>query len=359
MEKALSRGLALCIACLVNLTPAVWGDDPNTVVAVRPSPEVRPPAATAVGIDVNSVMVGSWLRLPDLPESKEQFGMEACEGKIYAVAGICHGEETATCFVYDTNNGQWSPIAPLPKEVQSPCLRAVKGRLFCFGGYHHRIAVKHPNVWLYDPNADTWLERRPMPVAREDAGSAVVNGQVWIIGGFTNPGHVLVPQIDVYDPDLDAWVESFSIKPHDGDWPGRALGDFGCAAGNTVWCMAGTEVTENYPFLQPSTVGFFVTETDLGYVSIPDPRCYAELEVIGDCLYVVGGCRTSTTDYADTMLILDLQTETWKEPVPLAYPARGQGVCSWNGILYVAGGYDGMTRSDFCLWMGENHTEGQ
>jgi hypothetical protein len=90
-----------------------------------------------------------------------------------------------------------------------------------------------------------------MPVAREDAGSAVINGQVWIVGGLTNPGHQLVAQIDVYDPDLDAWVQSLAIKPHDADWPGRALGDFACAVGDTLWCLAGTETTENYPFLQP------------------------------------------------------------------------------------------------------------
>ena len=359
MRKASLRALALCLACLVSPAPAVSGDDPNTAAMGEPPVRQRTPAAAENGAGAGPLMSGPWLHLPNLPESKEQMGLEACAGKIYAVAGICNGEETASSFVYDTNEGRWSPIAPLPKDVQSLCLRAVKGRLFSFGGYHHRWAIKHPNVWLYDPNADAWLPRSPMPVAREDAGSAVINGQVWIVGGLTNPAHQLVAQIDVYDPDLDAWVLSLTIKPHDGDWPGRALGDFACAADGAVWCLAGTETVENYPFLQPAPLGFFANETDLSYIDVPDPRCYAELEVIGDSLYVVGGCRTSTTDYADTMLILDMQTQTWKKPVPLPYPARGQGACSWNGILYVAGGYDGQTRSDFCLWMGEDDTKGQ
>ena len=30
MNEALFRGLSLCIACVASLTPAVWGDDPNT-----------------------------------------------------------------------------------------------------------------------------------------------------------------------------------------------------------------------------------------------------------------------------------------------------------------------------------------
>jgi hypothetical protein len=343
------------LASLVSLVPVVSGEDPNAA-ALKPPVTRKLPSTAADNPDAGSLMVGPWLRLPEMPESKEQFGLEACEGKVYAIAGICNDRETDTCFVYDTDNGQWSPIAPLPKEVQSPCVRAVKGHLYCFGGYHHVLAVKHPNVWLYDPNSDSWLTRCPMPVAREDAGSAVINNQVWIIGGLTNPAHKFVLQIDVYDPDLDAWVDSFAIKPHgDDDWPGRALGDFACAAGNTLWCMAGTEIGENYPLLWPSPMGFFTNGVDLSYVPIPDPRCYAEVEVIGDSLFLVGGCRTSTTDYADTMIILDMPSQTWKKPVPLPYPARGQGVCSWNGILYLAGGYDGHTHSDFSLWMGEGY----
>lgn len=346
MRMTPSLALVIYLAGLANLVPLYAGDDPNVPLTGR---QRQPPKPAN---DPNSLTVGPWLRLPPMPESKEQFGLEACNGKIYAVAGICHGQETDTCFVYDPNSGLWSAIARLPKEVQSPCLRAVNGQLFCFGGYHHLIAVKHPNVWLYDPNADTWLSRTAMPIAREDAGSAVINGQVWIVGGFTNPDHLLVPQIDVYDPGLDAWVLSFAIKPHDGDWPGRALGDFACAWGGAIWCLAGTEITDNYPYLQPDPLGFFASETDMGYLSIPDPRCYAELETIGDYLYLVGGCRTSTTDYADTMLILDLPTQTWKAPVPLPFGARGQGVCSLDDTLYLAGGYDGDSRNDFFLWLG-------
>jgi N-acetylneuraminic acid mutarotase len=295
-----------------------------------------------------------WLHLADLPENKEQFGLEACQGKIYAIAGICDGDETGSCFVYDTNSGRWATMALLPRAIQSPCVRAVNGRLFCFQGYDHKTALKYPDVYLYDPNADAWRPRAPIPIPREDSGSAVINGQVWIVGGFTHPGHLIVPQIDIYDPDRNRWLAPITIKPHDEDWPGRALGDFGCTVGDHIWCMGGTEITDDYPHLVPCPWGFFTDGTDLGLVPIPDPRCYAEMEVIGDSLYVVGGCRTSTTDYADTMLILDLPTQTWKKPVLLPYPARGQGVCTWNGVLYVAGGYDGRTRTDFCLWLGDD-----
>ncbi|MCU0915419.1 MAG: hypothetical protein MUC88_12765 [Planctomycetes bacterium] len=351
MTKASWLALAICLSSLIGPAVAAGADDPNASTPPQPPVRQRFPPVPESGLQATEVMTGPWLRLPPLPESKEQFGFEACDGKLYAVAGVCHGKETDCAFVYDTNTGHWRSIAPLPIAVQSLCLRAVKGRLFCFGGYHHALPLKYRDVWLYDPNADAWLPRTPMPVAREDAGSGVVNGQVWIVGGLTNPAHALVPRIDIYDPDRDAWVLSFSIKPHEGDWPGRALGDFACAADGTIWCLAGTESLEGYPLLRPAPIGFFANQTDLGYVAIPDPRCYAELEVIDNDLYVVGGCRTSTWDFADTMLILDLKTHTWQDPVPLPYKARGQGVCSWNGALYVAGGFDGQTRDELCMWM--------
>jgi hypothetical protein len=102
--------------------------------------------------------------------------------------------------------------------------------------------------------------------------------------------------------------------------------------------------------LQPATWGFFTDGTVMGYLDIPDPRCYAEVEAVDGLLCIVGGCRTSLTDYADTMLQYDVPRQAWRYPVPLPYGARGQGACSWDGVLYVAGGYDGHTRPDFCQW---------
>jgi hypothetical protein len=302
---------------------------------------------------------GVWRRLPDLPESKEQFGLEACAGRIYAVAGICEGQETDSAFVYDVAARQWSPIAPLPREAQSVCLRAVNRRLFCFGGYDHRIALKYDDVWLYDPDFDVWIPRSPMPVAREDAGSAVIDGRVWIVGGLTNVGHVLVGRIDIYDPELDLWLPPMTLPPTETDWPGRALGDFGCAFDRFVFCLGGTETMERYSWrLQPASWGFFTDGTVVGYLDIPDPRCYAEVETVRGLLCIVGGCRQSLTDYADTMLLYDAARQVWRYPVPLPYAARGQGACSWDDVLYVAGGYDGHTRPDFCQWMEDERIGG-
>jgi hypothetical protein len=344
--------LVASLAGLLSMTPAISGDDPNTPAVRRLPAGPELPLASADDAGDRPPLVGSWLRLPDMPEPKEQFDMTACRGKIYAVAGINNDDETNTCFVYDTDTGQWSQIASLPRHAQDPILHEVKGRLYSVEGYDHKSGIKYSDVWLYDPNADAWLPRAPIPVPREDAGSAVINGQIWVVGGLTMPGHTMSPRIDIYDPDLDTWLPPLTIKPHDQDWPGRALGDFGCTYGGHFWCLSGTENMEGYPLLHPCPWGFFTDGNDLGIIDLPDPRAYSVLKGIGDCLYVIGGCYTSTRDYAKTMLVFHVPTQTWKEPVPLPYAARCQSACTYKGDLYIAGGYDSHQRSDFFLWMG-------
>ena len=46
-----------------------------------------------------------WQRLPDMPQAKEQLGFEAMGDRVYAVGGICDGNETNTCFAYDLMAG--------------------------------------------------------------------------------------------------------------------------------------------------------------------------------------------------------------------------------------------------------------
>jgi hypothetical protein len=84
-------GLVVCLAGLMSPVSLQAEDDPNA--AAIPMPAVRGRIEpTTPGADINSVgVVGPWLRLRPLPESKEQFGLEACGDKIYAVAGICNG----------------------------------------------------------------------------------------------------------------------------------------------------------------------------------------------------------------------------------------------------------------------------
>ena len=102
----------------------------------------------------------------------------------------------------------------------------------------------------------------------------------------------------------------------------------------------------SYPSLVPAGYGWAFHSRDRTWSlvqGIPTPRCYAESELIGSSIYVVGGVTTSTTNWFWTMDILDTQTDEWQPSKPLPYAARGMGVASTWGELYIAGGYNGRT----------------
>ncbi len=278
-----------------------------------------------------------WQRLPDMPQAKEQHGFEAVGDRLYAIGGICDGNETNTGFAYDLLAGSWEPVAPMSLAIQSPSLRAVGDRLFLVGGYDSHRRIKYAQCLEYDATADQWLERSPMPSGREDMGSAVVGDEIWIFGGVANPDHQILDEILVYNTSMDFWTGPYSMPEP------RALGDLAASAGETVYLLTGTNTLFGYPALVPAEDGWAFNSRDRTWLSIegiPTPRCYAESELIGSSIYVVGGVSSSTTDWFSTMDILDVRTNTWRPSKPLPYAARGMGVASARGELYVAGGHN-------------------
>ncbi len=294
---------------------------------------------------------GVWQRLPDMPQAKEQLGFEAMGNRLYAVGGIYDGNETATGFAYDLLTGYWEPIASMSLAIQSPCLRAVGDRLFLIGGYDSHLKIKYEQCLEYDAPLDQWLQRSPMPSGREDMGSAVVGDEIWIFGGVANPEHQILSEVLVYNTTLDAWDGPYRMPEP------RALGDFGVSLGETVYLLAGTNMLFGYPSLWPAEHGWAFNSRDRTWAvveGIPTPRCYAEAERIGSRIYVVGGVTSSTTNWVSSMDILDTDTNTWRASQPLPYAARGVGVTSAGGELYLAGGHDGRAHARFYVYVPDN-----
>ena len=292
-----------------------------------------------------------WQRLPDMPQPKEQLAFEAMGDRLYAVGGICDGSETTTGFAYDLPAGCWEPIAPMPLAIQSPCLRAVGDRLFLIGGYDSYRKIKYEQCLEYDAVLDQWLQRSPMPSGREDMGSAVIGEEIWVFGGVTNPEHEVLNEVLVYNTTLDVWDGPYKMPEP------RALGDFAVSLGETVYLLAGTNTLFGYPYLQPAEYGWAFNSGDRSWSlveGIRTPRCYAESERIGSLIYVVGGVSSSTTNWFSTMDILDTDTNTWRASKPLPYAARGMGVTSTGGELYIAGGHNGRAHARCHVYIPDN-----
>jgi N-acetylneuraminic acid mutarotase len=292
------------------------------------------------------LLAWSWEAIEPLPEAREQHACEVCGHHLYVAAGGCQGRHTATMYRYDLiDGGPWVRCADAPSAVQSPCMRAVNGRLYFIGGHDSTRGAaggKTSTVGEYDPIRDRWALRAPIPTAREDMGSAVLDGEIWIFGGLDNRGHARPRDVEVYSPALNQWRAGAL-------WPRpRCLGDFACADGRDVYLVSGTVTMNGYPRLTPSlAVEMFREGQFVPLPPIPAGHCYAEVESIGGIVYVIAGATEDCRTVTDRIDRFDIGAGRWLSPISMPYGARSVGAAQYRGRLYVTGGWrDGQDLHD-------------
>jgi hypothetical protein len=255
-----------------------------------------------------------------MPEPREQHGFEACDGRLYAVAGIDgNNVETKRSYRYVPAEDRWHRIADYPQPVQSLGLECCRNQLYGLGGYDHRNqqAGKTQACYRYSPCVDSWEPIAPMHVAREDAGSLVLGGRIYVFGGVTNPGHAVAKSYEVYDPNADTWTIYA--------WPQtRCLGDWADGQGDICQLLSGISDMSKYPAFQG--------------------RAYCDLAIWRGEAILVGGSRDSTTQVLVTVDAVDLRFGGSRRLPDLPYAARGVGVTVIGDSLYACGGWDGTTQ---------------
>jgi len=281
---------------------------------------------------------GSWRRLKDMPEPREQHGFEALNGILYVVCGqSAPRTHKRDVYAYNINTNTWTTRAPAPIALQSPVLRAVNGKLYLIGGFDSTIPLKYNTTFEYDPAADAWTRKSNMPTAREDMASAVLDGKIYVFGGITNPGSNITDTVEIYDPVTDTWqIKTKMPNP-------RCLGDFGCAYNGTVFLVSGTDTMKGYgAHLYPRTRVDQYNPADNTWTrraDIPTPSCYKEVEELNGRLYVISGATESINHHTPRMEIYDIAANTWTAGPDAPYAARAAGLAKYNGKVYLSGGF--------------------
>ena len=97
----------------------------------------------------------------------------------------------------------WTTKAELATGRNQLGVGAVNGIVYALGGHGRNFAVD--TVEAYDPATDTWTLAAPMPTAREWFGTGTVNGVLYAIGGRGgNTGDLST--VEAYDPATGAWT---------------------------------------------------------------------------------------------------------------------------------------------------------
>src|SRR5581483_8912190 len=100
----------------------------------------------------SQTMQGSWVDLAPMPEPRQEMGVAALDGRIYAIGGFrADGTSADTVEVYDPATNSWQRAASLPQALNHPAAASVGGRVYVIGGHPDLGPEAVDTVYAYDP----------------------------------------------------------------------------------------------------------------------------------------------------------------------------------------------------------------
>jgi N-acetylneuraminic acid mutarotase len=248
----------------VNLHPRVW---------------LASAALLAGGLVRGHAQNQGWTTLAPLDEPRQEIGVAALDGNVYAVGGFREDRTTtATAEVYDPRTDSWTTVQPLPVAVNHPAAAANGGKLYVLGGYRGPgLRNATDALQVYDPAAQTWTLKASMPSARGGLAAVAIGGKVYAVGGAAEAA---VGDAAAYDPATDSWT---TLEP------------------------------------------------------LPTPRDHLGAGVVDGKLFAVGG-RDGSSFTLTTVEVYDPATNRWQQLPPLPTGRSGHGVAVLGGCLYAFGG---------------------
>lgn len=147
--------------------------------------------AANVGSIINGVETGKWSTATNLPTPREDLGVCALGGKIYAIGGGVNGVPQGAVECYDPNTQAWTTLAPLPTPRYGLAVTTVNGKIYAIGGvrqipYHTDILERCKVVEVYDPTTGKWTPRSPLNYARAFASAYALEGASASVSTTTN-----------------------------------------------------------------------------------------------------------------------------------------------------------------------------
>ena len=273
---------------------------------------------------------GSWTTKAPMPTGRQNLGVAAVNGTVYAVGGNTGslGSPLATVEAYDPATNTWTTQAPMPTARSLLGVGAVNGILYAVGGFDglgHLLAT----LEAYDPVTNTWTTKAPMPTARASLGVAAVNGILYAVGGQTCCDALAT--VEAYDPATNTWTTKAPMPT------ARSL--LGVGAVNGILYAVGGYT----PFATRrdlATLEAYDPTTNTWTTQAPMPTARFELGVgaVTGILYAVGGGNYDEPGPLATVEAYDPVTNTWTTKAPMPTARLGLGVAAVNGILYAVGG---------------------
>jgi hypothetical protein len=118
---------------------------------------------------------------------------------MYVLGGADVGAVTASVHKFDSTQGTWSQVAPMPAVRCGHAACAIGSDIYVFGG-ENGDDRDQPSVFKYDTEANEWSTLAPMPHASVLHNASVLGGLVYIVGAGASCREVLR-----FDSTSDVW----------------------------------------------------------------------------------------------------------------------------------------------------------
>ena len=178
----------------------------NLIYAIGGNDGITGQVATVEAYDP---VANSWVSKTSMQMRREQLGVAASGGKVYAIGGVTNGRLNVV-EQYDPATDKWEYRTPMPTaRCGLGVVTGSDGRIYAIGGSIAGAPGAPPvpvaTVEIYDPVTDTWTTGCDMPAPREYLSVALLpDGKIIAMGG----GNLDYPTnaVEIYDPLTHSWT---------------------------------------------------------------------------------------------------------------------------------------------------------
>ncbi|MGR9073331.1 MAG: Kelch repeat-containing protein [Gammaproteobacteria bacterium] len=288
---------------------------------------------------------GFWKKLADLPDPDE-IGLANGETEGAAVSGV--GDIMVVLSGYDGFLGDvpfarrydiiantWSIGTPAPFTATEPAYGETGhgGKVYLVGG---RTFGSEQKLQQYDVFNDSWTVLSDMPTGRAAAAAAIVGNNLYVMGGRFGSAPCsggFFDTVERYDIDKDMWEEVASLPTPRSDFTAMVVG-------NKIYVFGGCNGSgdiDDVDVYNPITDSWSSDPADLSV-----PRSSLMSGKKGRYVYVMGGSVDGFVSGLNERY--DTVKDKWTHVTPMptdGCPERGRGetgAYSHDGKIYVPGG---------------------
>jgi hypothetical protein len=239
-------------------------------------------------------------------------------------------------------SGEWRSLAPVPARfdgVEGMSVGRLDGTIVAAYGYDGGDTRL---TRIYDISTDTWSTGAQAPGPPRSEGAAVAHGSfVYAVGGRASN---VLASLDRYSVDADTWA---SLP----DMPTPRAGLAAVVVGNSIYAIGGRDATGG-PCSQgqggqlATVERFDIAANDWTTVAeLPRARSDLAAAVVGNTIYVFGGCRVGANGlrFLRSVDAYDPSTDSWSRAPANLPTARAAmySVATLGGTVHVIGGWAG------------------